>query len=89
MTPAKGQFNTINETTNLGIGFLVAESEAGDYQPVSAVSTISEAREMVAHDLRLRMQMLKEGSDPICPARYLVWARGNAGDYQVAATITA
>ena len=79
----------IRETTDLGIGFLIAESEDGAYQPVGAVTTISEAREIAASDMCLRMDRLDQGSDPMCPARYLVWARGDGGEYATVAEIEA
>jgi hypothetical protein len=78
---------TIAETTDLGIGMLIAESEEGTYQPVGAVSTIREAREIAASDMRRRMDRLDQGSDPMCPARYLVWAQGDGGEYSTVAEI--
>jgi hypothetical protein len=78
---------TITETTDLGIGFLVAESEDGAYQPVAAVSTIGEGREIASSDMRRRMYRLDQGSDPMCPARYLVWAQGDGGEYATVAEI--
>jgi hypothetical protein len=50
---------------------LIAESENGTYEPVGAVSTISEGREIAVSDMRRRMQLSEQGSDPMCPARYL------------------
>ena len=79
----------IGETTDLGIGFLIAESEDGAYQPVGAVMTIREAREIAAGDMRRRMSRLDQGSDPICPARYLVWAQGGGGEYAAVVEIEA
>ena len=79
----------IGETTDLGIGFLIAESEDGAYQPVGAVTTILEAREIAASDMCLRMDRLEQGSDPMCPTRYLVWARGDRGEYATVAEIEA
>jgi hypothetical protein len=78
---------TITETTDLGIGFLIAESEDGAYQPVAAVSTVSEGREIATSDMRRRMYRLDQGSDPMCPARYLVWAQGDGGEYATVAEI--
>lgn len=80
---ASNRRSTITETTDLGIGFLIAESEAGDYQPVAAVSTISEGREIAASDMRRRMHRLDQGSDPMCP----VWAQGDGGEYATVAEI--
>jgi hypothetical protein len=66
---------------------LIAESEDGEYQPVGAVTTIREAREIVASEMRVRMDCLEQGSEPMCPARYLVWGRGNEGEYRTVAEI--
>jgi hypothetical protein len=52
---ANGRRNITDETTDLGIGLLIAESEDGAYEPVAPVSTIREAREMASNDLRGRM----------------------------------
>lgn len=81
------QARAIDETTDLGIGFLIVESGEGAYEPVAPVSTIGEAREMASHDLYRRMQRLNRAEDPICPARYLIWARSDSGEYQVITTI--
>ena len=77
----------ITEATDLGIGMLIAESEDGAYQPVGAVSTIREGREIAASDMRRRMHRLDQSSDPMCPARYLVWAQGDGGEYATVAEI--
>lgn len=82
MLTANEQKRTIAETADLGIGMLIAETEGGTYQPVAAVATISEAREMASHDFRRRMKELDRGGEPVCPARYTVWARNVDGDYR-------
>jgi hypothetical protein len=46
---ANGRSRVIEETTELGIGILIAESQAGAYKPVALVSTIREARDMAMH----------------------------------------
>jgi hypothetical protein len=79
----------IAETTDLGIGMLIAESEDGAYQPVAAVSTIREAREMANSDMRARMHRMEKGDEPMYPARYLVWARGDRGEFTSVAEIEA
>ena len=84
---ARNQTRTITETTDLGIAMLIAESDEGAYQPVAAVSTIREAREIAAGDMRRRMHHLDGGSDPMCPATYLVWAQGDRGEYATVAEI--
>ncbi len=89
MTPTRTRTRTITETTDLGIGMLIAEAEDGTYQPVGAVSTIGEGREFAASDLRGRMTRLEKGSEPICPARYLVRARRDGGGYETVAEIEA
>jgi hypothetical protein len=78
---------TIGENSDLGIGMLIAEAEEGTYQPVGAVSTISEGRDIAASDMRRRMYRLDQGSDPMCPVRYLVWAQGDGGEYATVAEI--
>ena len=50
------------------------------YEVIPA-STIREAREIAASDMRRRTHRLGQGSDPMCPARYLVWAQGDGGEY--------
>jgi hypothetical protein len=82
--PRNGK-RTITDNTDLGIGMLIAESEDGSYQ--RAVSTISEGREIAAGDMCRRMQHLEQGGDPVCPARYLVWAQGDGGGYETVADI--
>ncbi len=67
---------------------LIAELDDGMYQPVAAVSTIGEGREIAASDIRRRMHRLEQGSDPMCPARYLVWAQGDGGEYATISEIT-
>jgi hypothetical protein len=90
MTPAtKERKRVITEATDLGIGLLIAESEGGAYQPVAAVTTIREAREIAEGDMRRRMRRLDKGSDPMCPARYQVWAQGLEGGYESVAVIEA
>lgn len=85
----RNEKRTITENTDLGIGMLILESEDGVYQPVASVSTISEGREMAVSDMRRRMQLSERGSDPLCPARYLVWAQGDGGGYETVAVIEA
>jgi hypothetical protein len=76
---ATEQKRVISESTELGIGFLIAESEDGAYEPVGAVATIREAREIADSDMRRRMQQLETGSEPMYPFRYRVWAQGAEG----------
>lgn len=80
---------TLAETTDLGIGMLVGEAEDGTYQLVGPVTTILEARDIASNDMRLRRDRLEQGNDPICPERYVVWARGFGGEYGVVAEIDA
>lgn len=89
MTATAGCSRVIEETTNLGMGILVVESENGAYQPVAMVGTVREAREIAENDTRNRMGRLETGSDPLCPARYLVWAQGATGEYATVAEIEA
>ena len=68
----------------LGLAMLIAEGEDGHYEPVAVASTIREAKELAGDDLRSRMHRIERGEDRLCPARYLLWARGGNGDYRVA-----
>jgi hypothetical protein len=63
-------------------------AEFGDsYQPIGAVATINEAREIAEDDMRVRMRELATGPTPDCPESYVVWARGIDGVYRVAERI--
>ena len=74
--------------TDLGLAVLVAEDEEGNYEPVSVVSTINEARE-IGRSLLDRKLRLERGDDPgFCAAVLKLWARGVNGDYCVALTDT-
>ena len=42
----------IDDRTQLGMGMLIAESETGEYDLISAVGTLREAREIAQHNLR-------------------------------------
>jgi hypothetical protein len=81
---ANGSAKTIEikDDANLGIAMLIAEFGEGNYQPVAAVSSINEAREIAASDLRGRMRRLERGGEPTCPERYIVWAQGSDGSYR-------
>jgi hypothetical protein len=79
--------SVIKETSALGIAMVIAESVDGAYRPVGAVSTIHEAREIAASDIGRRMRRLGHGDDPMCPARYRVWAQTDGGEYAVVAEI--
>jgi hypothetical protein len=80
----------LTDSTNLGLATLIAEDEEGHYEPVSVVSSISEAREIAASDLRGRMRRLEHDRDPgLCPCAYKVWATGIEGSYIVAAELLA
>jgi hypothetical protein len=74
----------ITDETNLGIALLIAEDAEGTYEPVGAVSTITEAREIANRDYGIRQGKLQNGGEPLCPAAYKVWAAGLDG-YLVAA----
>ena len=77
----------IKDDTELGLAILVAEFGEGNCQPVRVVVSINEAREIADGDMRGRMRDLERGKTPACPERYLVWARGIAGEYITAAMI--
>ncbi|HEY4085295.1 MAG TPA: hypothetical protein VGM43_05115 [Bryobacteraceae bacterium] len=89
MTATRGRPRAIDENTSIGIGFLVAESQKGTYEPVAAVSSINEAREIAADDLRRRIRRMEQGGDPMCPAQYVAWAQGIEGIYVRVAEIEA
>jgi hypothetical protein len=77
----------IDETADLGCGaLLVAESEDGNYEPVTMVSNIREARELADENFRNRLIGLNNGRDPMCPARYVIWQRGCEGNYRITST---
>ena len=89
MTEANRGNEVLSETTDLDAGFLISESEDSIYQPVGGVAPVGEAREIAAGDLRNRMADLEEGREPMCPARYVVWARRQLGKHVVVAEIEA
>ena len=72
----------IKDDANLGLAMLIAEFGEGSYQPVAAVVSINEAREIAASDLRARTKELERGGEPACPERYVVWAQGTDGSYR-------
>ena len=72
----------IKDDANLAIAMLIAEFGEGNYQPVAAVSSINEAREIAASDLRGRMKHLERGGEPACPERYVVWAQASDGSFR-------
>ena len=72
----------IHPDTDLGLAMLIAEDDEGGYEPVAIASTLSEAYELAASDMALRMKKLNQGNDPgFCPARYALWVRGPWGEY--------
>jgi hypothetical protein len=82
-----GTIPQIDEGTELGMGMLIAESDAGGYEPVCTVINIREGREIVAHNFRSRMADLQKGREPMCPCRYVVWAQDVEGAYRIVAEI--
>jgi hypothetical protein len=79
---ANAQTIEIKEDANLGLAMLIAEFGGGNYQPVAAVASINEAREIAAGDIRTRMKDLERSGEPACPERYIVWAQGSDGSYR-------
>jgi len=77
----------IEPDTDLGSGLLIARSEDGAYEPVSAVSTINEAIEIARGNFQRRLNELDRGGEPMCPERYVVWARNREGDYEIVSEI--
>src|SRR5947209_18963307 len=82
MANAKEKTIEIKDDANLGLAMLIAEFGERNYQPVAAVVSINEAREIAASDMRARMKVLERGGEPTCPARYVVWAHGSDGSYR-------
>ncbi len=72
----------IKDDADLGLAMLIAEFGEGNYQPVAAVRSINEAREIASSDLRARTKDLECGGEPACPERYIVWAQGPNGSYR-------
>jgi hypothetical protein len=84
----KGFAIPLQPETQLGLAMLIAEDEEGHYEPVAVASTINEARELAASDMRGRRRRLDVGEDAgLCPWRYIVWAQGVDGDYRIAIDI--
>ena len=84
---ANGKTIEIKDDINLGIAMLIAEFGECDYQPVAAVVSINEAREIAASDMRSRTKDLERGGEPACPERYVVWVQGPDGSYRQAKQI--
>jgi len=76
-------YGRVAADADLGIALLIAETEDSQYEPVSPVATINEAREMAAGDMRARMRSLEKGGTPSCPAIYEIWSRNDRGHYAV------
>ena len=82
MANASAKTIEIKDDANLGIAMLIAEFDGGNYQPISAVVSINEAREIAASDMRARTKELERGGEPDCPERYVVRAQGSDGSYR-------
>jgi hypothetical protein len=72
----------IKDDATLGLAMLIAEFSERNYQPISAVASINEAREIAASDMRARTNDLERGGEPACPERYVVWAQASDGSYR-------
>jgi hypothetical protein len=79
---ANGKTIEIKDDANLGLAMLIAEFGERNYQPISAVASINEAREIAASDLWARTKDLERGGEPSCPERYIVSAQGTDGTYR-------
>ena len=80
----------LENDTDLGLALLIAEDDEGRYQPLANVSTINEAKEIAADDLRRRRERLERDEDPgLCPYTYKLWSRGTDGEFRVAYEIEA
>ena len=78
----------IKDDANLGFAMLIVGFAEGNYQPVAAVASINEAREIAASDMRAKTKELERGGEPACPERYIVWAQGPNGSYREVKEIT-
>lgn len=58
------------------------------YEPVTVVANVGEAREIAQDDFRSRMERLERGESPLCPFAYKVWARGINGEHRIACEIS-
>ena len=74
---------TVPSSSPNGLGFaiLIVESADGACQPIGTVSSIQEAQEIANADRLSRVEALERGEEPLCPERYVVWARGANGAY--------
>jgi hypothetical protein len=76
---AKTRTMEIKDDAHLGIAMLIAEFDGGSYQPVAAVASINEAREIATGHMRARKKELERGGEPASAERYVVWAQGSDG----------
>jgi hypothetical protein len=53
------------------------------------VSTVREDREFADQDFEKRMAETNKGTEPMYPARYAIWTRGDRGVYRVVTTFEA
>ena len=74
----------IEEHTELGLAMLIVEDDAGHYEPLGVVVSISEGREIAEDDFHLRLKQVERGEEPMLPALYKVFARGADGGYHEA-----
>ena len=80
----------LENDTDLGLALLIVEDEEGHYEPVANATTINEAKELAADDLRRRRERLERDEDPgLCAYSYKLWARGTDGEFRVACEIEA
>ena len=74
----------IEEHTELGLAMLMVEDDAGSYEPLGVVVSISEGREVAEDDFHLRLKRVERGEEPMLPALYTVFASGTDGGYHEA-----
>ena len=79
----------IEDDTDLGFAVLIVEDEAGHYEPVEVVSSVSEAREFIQGDVMTRKRQFVWGGTPLYPHVYKLWARGINGEYRLLREIPA
>lgn len=79
------KYGSIDVDTELGGAMLIAEDSEGNYEPIAAVISINEARELAGDDMHRRRTRLEGDEDAgMCPEVYKVWSRNYDGEFCVA-----
>jgi hypothetical protein len=64
MANASARTTEIKDDANLGLAILIAEDEEGNYEPIGAVVSINEAREIAQSNLRAKRRGLERTRIP-------------------------